>query len=73
MLRVACRDCGRSFVPDKPWWRMCPRCARSSRRTFPAAVRSTGQIPGQLSMRDTVEWQEATSPNVVRLRTRRRG
>ncbi len=67
---VDCRECGRSFAPFKPWWRLCPRCVRPARRAFTVA-RPNGQIRGQLSLRDTPQWAEATSPNVFALRPRR--
>lgn len=67
--RAACRECGRTFTPDKPWWRICARCFRPARRPF--AVARPGQLPGQLSMADTPEWAEAVAPNVVALRPRR--
>lgn len=66
---AACRRCGRSFAPEKPWWHTCARCFRRVRRPF--AVARSGQMAGQLSLADTPEWAAAVSSNVYALRPRR--
>jgi hypothetical protein len=69
VLSTDCRMCGGAFEPKRPWWRICPGCFRQA--PSPSAVARLHPPPDQLSLAGTVEWVEATSPNVVAIRSRR--
>jgi hypothetical protein len=59
---IVCRVCGEPFAPAKPWFWACPSCFAELPRVKPSATAQLAQRANQLSLTDTPEWQDATSP-----------